>query len=331
MTIETYSPAATALTAWAQSASAAHSIAESLVRTSFVPAAFSGKAHEATAAILSGAEVGLSPMASLRAFDIIQGQAAPRALTLRAILQAQGHEVWVEESTATRCIARGRRAGSDKVHESIWTIDRAEKLGLTGKENWRKMPQNMLLARATSECARLTAADAILGVAYSVEELEDGIESGPSSIEASTAKRRTARRSSPLTVAPQVAGEIESAHIPQPDLPPLPGELDEPIQAPPPEPPGNQEDEVDADPLLAAGSNPPNEAEPKTVTGPQLKKIHAMFNEIGVTGRDERLTYVAHWLTREVGSSNELTSREASTVIDALQAEIDDDRNEAAR
>src|SRR5918997_833288 len=94
--VATYQPPAPAtrprtvqrLTEWAESARAAHQVAESLVRTAFVPEAFRNKAHEATAAILAGDEVGLSPMASLRAFDIIQGTAAPRAITHRAVVQS---------------------------------------------------------------------------------------------------------------------------------------------------------------------------------------------------------------------------------------------------
>ena len=70
---------------WAESASAAFQIAERLVQTSFVPAAFRGKPVEAAAAILAGVEVGLQPMAALRSFDVISGQAAARAITLRAV------------------------------------------------------------------------------------------------------------------------------------------------------------------------------------------------------------------------------------------------------
>ncbi|NUS58000.1 MAG: hypothetical protein HOV66_24590, partial [Streptomycetaceae bacterium] len=71
---------------WAQSADAAFRVAERLVQSAFVPAAFRGKPIEAAAAILAGSEVGLSPMAALRSFDVIQGQAAPRAITLRAVV-----------------------------------------------------------------------------------------------------------------------------------------------------------------------------------------------------------------------------------------------------
>lgn len=162
------------LHAWAESANAAHRVAQTLVQSSFVPASFKGNAIEATAAILAGAEIGLQPMAALKSFDVIQGVAAPRALTLRAVVQSKGHEVELVESTTTRCRMKGRRRGSQSWQSVDWTIDRAKQLGVTGKDNWKKQPQAMLLARATSEICRLIAADAILGIGYSIEELADG-------------------------------------------------------------------------------------------------------------------------------------------------------------
>lgn len=161
------------LAQWAQAASATHKMAQTLVETSFVPQAFRNKPVEATAAMLAGAEVGLNPMASLRAFDVISGTAAPRALTLRAIVQSHGHELVVAESTNERCVVRGRRKGETDWQESVWDIDRAKRLKLTGKDNWQNQPKAMLLARATAECARLVAADAILGIPYAAEELRD--------------------------------------------------------------------------------------------------------------------------------------------------------------
>lgn len=166
------------LSDWATSAQAAMAVAEQLSRSSFVPESFRNKPGEATAAILAGLEVGLQPMAALRSFDVIQGQAAARAVTLRAIVQAQGHEIELVESTATRCKMRGRRRGADAWQEVTWTIDRARQLGVTGKANWKNQPQAMLVARCTSELARLIASDAILGIAYSSEEIADGAGAG---------------------------------------------------------------------------------------------------------------------------------------------------------
>jgi hypothetical protein len=159
---------------WAQSADAAYQVAERLSSSAFVPAQFKGKPVELTAAILAGIEVGLSPMAAMRSFDIIQGQAAPRAITLRAVVQSYGHEMVLVESTASRCRMKGRRKGSDEWQTVTWTTDRAKDLGLLGKDNWKKQPGAMLVARATSELARLIASDAILGIGYSSEEVADG-------------------------------------------------------------------------------------------------------------------------------------------------------------
>lgn len=159
---------------WAEHAGQVYRLAEMLCGSSFVPQAFKGKPIEGAAAIMAGAEVGMSPVTSLRAFDVIQGQATARAITLRAIVQSHGHEVVLVESTSTRCKMRGRRKGTDTWQDVSWTIDRAKDLQLTGKDNWKKQPAAMLVARATSEICRLIAADAILGIGYSTEEVADG-------------------------------------------------------------------------------------------------------------------------------------------------------------
>lgn len=165
--------ALTPLGQWAIDASEAHKVASALAKTSFIPKAYQGKPAEVTACILAGQELGLDPMTSLRSIVVIQGTPAVTAVALRALVQAQGHEVWLEESTNVLAVACGKRKGSEQIHRSIWSIDRAKQLGLTGKDNWQKQPTAMLVARATSEVARLVAADAILGLAYSIEELSD--------------------------------------------------------------------------------------------------------------------------------------------------------------
>jgi hypothetical protein len=187
----------TDLAVWANSARQAASVAVSLAKTPFVPQSLRGGTPEVTAAnitaaILTGQEIGIQPMAALRSIDVIQGTPAMRAVALRALVQSAGHDVWVVEQTNTRAVVRGKRKGTDIEQTSTWTMDRAQALGLSGKDNWRKQPQAMLVARATSELCRLVAADVILGIPYSVEELEDGpaVEGAPSE----PVKPRTARR-----------------------------------------------------------------------------------------------------------------------------------------
>jgi hypothetical protein len=161
------------LVQWAYDASQAHKIAQSLARTSFVPASLRGKPEDITAAILAGQELGLRPMASLRSMDIIQGTPALRAHAMRGLVQSRGHAVQLVESTETKCVMRGRRAGEQDWQEVVWTIERANRLGLTGKNEWKKQPQTMLVARATGEICRLVAADALYAMPYASEELYD--------------------------------------------------------------------------------------------------------------------------------------------------------------
>lgn len=280
--------AVAALAEWAQQARAAHELATALVETSFVPEAFRGKAHEATAAILAGAEVGLSPMAALKAFDVIQGSSAPRAITLRAIVQSVGHQIWTEESTETRAIVCGQRKGSQKVERSVWTLDRAKKLGLSGKKNWISQPGAMLLARATSECSRLTASDAILGIAYSVEELGDDDQDSTviGTVPAKRTAKRTARRAPVEPPAPTAPDEPDLEEPAQPEA-----------AQPEPEPAGDM------------------------ITEPQTKKMGALMRELDLTDREDALTYVAGIVGHEVASRKDLTKTEASMVIDGLEAD----------
>ena len=310
---------------WSDEARAAAEIAADLAPTPFVPSSLRVLDHgrpdvQATtaniaAALLTGRELGLSPMASMRSIDIVQGTPALRAVALRALLQAAGHEMWLVESTKTRCVMRGRRAGSDKEQEIVWTIDRAKDLGLTGKSNWRSQPQTMLVARATAELARLVAADAILGLPYTAEELEDGGEDEIPEITVNleTKPKRTAQRR--LKAAPPPP-------LPEPGEPPIDdaGAVPHADTAP--------ANVVDA-PLPEPDEPALDEPTVGLITPAQLKMLHAVLRELDITNRDEGLAEYEAITGRAVLSSKELTVAEASTVIDALQRRAFTDPDDA--
>lgn len=162
------------LAEWAHALDAAYTMAQKLVQTSFVPQHYRNKPAEAAAAILTGIELGFGPMAALRAFDNIQGTPAPKAITLRAVVQSCGHEVNVLEESPTRAVVTGRRKGEREWQSSTWTIERAQTAGyVTKNPNYKSNPQAMLVARATAQVCRWIASDAIMGMPYSAEELQD--------------------------------------------------------------------------------------------------------------------------------------------------------------
>jgi hypothetical protein len=266
------------LVEWAHEASAAHDLAVTLCGTAFCPDVFRGKAGEATAAILAGSEVGLSPMAALNAYDVIQGRPAPKAITLRALVQSAGHDIVLVSATADRVVMKGRRKGSAEWQTSDWSMKRARDAKLTSKSNWQTQPQNMLTARATSEISRLVGADVILGIPYSSEELYDQIPEPTTTASRTTERKTTAKR------AALVAEE--------PDF----------------EPSGMDE--------FAKPEQPAETGE--AITAPQSKMLHALLNKNDLGDRDAGLAYIGGVIGREIGSSKDLTKAEASTCIDRL-------------
>lgn len=167
-----YATGAMRLVEWAEEAQAANHLAKALCHTPFA-GSWKGDENGATAAILKGAEVGLTPVTALGAFDNIQGQPAPKAITLRALVQSHGHDLEIIEETDEKAVARYRRNGAGDWLTTTFTMTDAAKMKLTGKDNWVKQPGAMLIARVTSKAARLVASDVILGIGYSAEELRD--------------------------------------------------------------------------------------------------------------------------------------------------------------
>ena len=325
----------TSIREWAAELEAAATIARQLAPTDFLPQSLKrfhrddkgrlldgkdGRPPEldldattatAAAAIMTGAELGLKPGAALRSIAVINNTPALSALVLRAILQNHGHDIWVlPDSNSARAIVRARRAGSDDVQQSTWTIDRAKLAGLyPGPERgqWRKNPGAMLVARATAEVARYVAADAILGIPYIVEELIDEIEGAepPLAITAAPAdgdgaeapaaarKPRTTKRKTPAAAPPA--------------LPAAP-------------PPRAAPDRVAA---AAARPVPPDDTPPPPISKPQMDRLHAVLRDLGLgepENRDDALNLINGWLERRIETTRDLTAVEARTVIDNLDA-----------
>lgn len=202
----TVPPMPTELAQWVESARQASLLAQSLAKTSFA-GQYRNKPEEATAAILSGWELGIQPMASLKTIDVIQGQPALRAHIMRGLIQSKGHEIEVVESTDIYCKMRGRRKGAESWQHVEWDIPRVQKLGLLGKDQWKKQPKTMLIARATGEVCRLIASDVLHGMPYAAEEV-DGYVHG-----------EIAPKKAPLSItaltapAPQAAPEQEPTAV----------------------------------------------------------------------------------------------------------------------
>lgn len=149
---------------------AASRLAGALCNTDMVPKQYKGKPDDGAAAILYGAELGLNPIQSLQNVMVINGKPGVEARTMVAFLKTKGYRVETVESSDKKVTVRGI-APDGHEETSTWTIDRAAQAGYTSNALYKKIPQQMLYAKAATEVCRKLAPDVLLGIAYSTEEL----------------------------------------------------------------------------------------------------------------------------------------------------------------
>lgn len=193
-------PTGRRLVSWAEAGQAANQLARALSTTNFVPKGMQDIGN-ATAAILMGDELGLSPIASLRAIYVVHGTPALYARTMVALALSHGHEIWTESSSDQAVTVCGKRRGSEHVERAEWSIQRATKAGYTSNAKYKTNPVEMLYAKAAAEIARRIAADVLAGVPYSVEDLE--LEQ-PATTTVTREPTRRVQRSKPQPPEPEI-------------------------------------------------------------------------------------------------------------------------------
>lgn len=288
-----HSAAVSSIHQTAQELEAAHRIATAICQTSFVPAHFKNKPEETAVAILYGATVGFDPITAVQQIFVISGKPAMYARSMVAIVLAAGHQIWTEREEPGLVTVCGQRAGSDKVETVTWTSQLAKLAGYESNSKYRTDSRSMLYARASGDVARRIAPDALLGMAYNVEEMQlvDNVYVPAAHVTASTKDQVRA------ALEPTTSGSDDKTA-----------------------PVAHQHTESSA-----ASPSEPEPAKPETagISSAQSKKLHASFNDFGITERPKRLAYASKVVGHKLSSSNEMTKAEASAVIEALNVDIE--------
>jgi hypothetical protein len=273
---------------------AAAEYAGHIAETEFVPDPLRSRPAAVAAAILAGGEVGLTPMAALRSISVIKGRPTLSAEAQRGLIMAAGHEIWFDESTVTRAIACGRRAGTDRVGRITWTLDDAKRAGIAGQNQYRNYPAEMLRARASAALARAMFADVTLGIP-AAEELDD-VDNGVPPPTGDQPTPPPDQPAPPASTRTRKRAPTKRAQAAPPERAPLP-----------PTPPPDRQEQPSAEPLA---------------TDARKRQIFALMRDAGMpTGdehRDERLGYASRIAGRTITSSNELTMSEAQRILDDL-------------
>ena len=311
------------LTGWGTDLVVAAQIAERVAGTEFVPTVMRGKPDVVVAAILYGAELGIDPMTALQSIHVVEGRPAPSAELMRALIFHAGHSLTVHEMTGTRCRVSGLRAGRPESERTPveWTLDMARAAGLLGRTNWQRYPRSMLLARATSDLARMIFPDVIKGLGYIAEDdpsAEALASWGPPEALADPEPKQP-RKALQRARKPQRTTPVEDAGELPPVAPPLadPPPAEVPPVAQPLETAAPSEDQQ----LPLPEPGPPEPPPPGKFIAPgPLRALQAgLTRQLGtVATREEKHQLLEAILGRSVDTAKTLTRAEGIRALDWL-------------
>lgn len=111
------------------------------------------------------------PAIAAQEYDIIQGRPAINSKSALARFQAAGGRIQWGDRTDAVCTATFAHPQGGEL-TITWTMDRAQKAGLTNKDNWKKYPTQMLSARVIAEGVRAVFPACLSGM-YTAEEVQD--------------------------------------------------------------------------------------------------------------------------------------------------------------
>jgi hypothetical protein len=144
--------------------------AKAMAASSILPKDYQRNPANILVAMEAAEALGVTLFQAIQMVTVINGRMTMSAEGMRALVLARGHLFRVEEETPTVCrVAVARRERPDEVQSFTFTVDDAQRAGLTGG-NYGKYPAAMLLARATTKACRAVFPDVIAGISYAPEE-----------------------------------------------------------------------------------------------------------------------------------------------------------------
>ena len=150
-----------------QNLNEAMTLATTIAPSALLPAHLRGKPADLLITVMTGRELGLSPMQAIRGMYVVNGKAAISADMMVALCARQRsicRYFMVRESTAERATYETHREGHPEPTRITFTMGEASKAGLLSNATWAKYPAAMLRARAASALARAVYPDLLAGV-----------------------------------------------------------------------------------------------------------------------------------------------------------------------
>lgn len=135
------------------------------------PKMFGKNPDEMLALMLIAQAQGIHPAKAAMEYDMIQGRPAINSKSALSRFQHAGGKIQWTKRTDSECSAIFAHPQGGEL-EVTWSMERAKQAQLTGKDNWKKYPAQMLSARVIAEGVRAVFPACLDGL-YTSEEVAD--------------------------------------------------------------------------------------------------------------------------------------------------------------
>jgi len=137
----------------------------------FLPNTVKTPAQALTIAI-KGRDLGIPPLQAFSHINVIQGKPTISAELMLALIfrKYPTANITYKQNDSKACIIEAARPGGTASTFSF-SMDDADKAGLSGNNSWKKYPADLLKARCISRMSRSLFPECLMGCSYTPEEL----------------------------------------------------------------------------------------------------------------------------------------------------------------
>jgi hypothetical protein len=153
--------------------------ANRLAGAEMLPGQYRGRPGNLIWAAEYAKSLNVHPMVAVTGIYVIDGKPCASGALISALVRRAGHKLRVKTTTTHATAQIIRSDDPDFTFEVTWELKAnkngnpsAQDAGLLTKQNWVKYPASLLGWRAITQCAREACEEALMGVHYTVEELD---------------------------------------------------------------------------------------------------------------------------------------------------------------
>jgi hypothetical protein len=182
------------------------------------------QAAQAVVKIQAGKELGFAPVQSMMGIHIIKGKVSLSSNLMAAAIKRSGKYTYRHEKFDEKVCHLKFYEGGTFIGDSVFTMDDAKTAGLTGSDNYKKFPRNMLFSRALSNGAKWYCPDIFGGPIYTPDELGELVDGETGEVITTTSvvvaeSPEPAKPAPPASIKAQAANAVKAwSGMPSSDL-----------------------------------------------------------------------------------------------------------------